>query len=194
MCVILTTKTNRVPAWALKRAHDRNPHGAGLAWFEDGVVQWTKARNLDEIVDLCKEVPKPYVVHFRWATMGPKTPTLCHPFPIRKRPTDELDGTARAVLFHNGTFKDWADELAARPGTWSDSRALAVLVAHKGRSVLKRIGDNRVAFMNSRKRSVTLYGRGWCTVQGFTMSNTRWLPAVPEKRRERQRELLWEVR
>lgn len=172
MCVILATKKKRIPAWALKRAEARNPHGIGIAWPEGGHVRWEKSISLERVTKLAAEVPKPYVVHFRWATVGPKTPILCHPFPVTKKITDSLHGKSKMVMFHNGTFRGMEDEIP-EDGIWSDSRLFAHLLAHDGHEVMNQIGNNRVAIV--RHKHVELHGPGWSTAKGFAMSNTRWL-------------------
>jgi predicted glutamine amidotransferase len=197
MCVILATREERIPAWAMKRAHAKNPHGIGMAWTHKGAVEWEKSISLKKAIRMAAKLPKPYVVHFRWATVGPQAPVLCHPFPIIKRLTDELRGRNRSVVFHNGTFDEWADELAQRPGIWSDSRALALLLARKGMSTLKSIGDNRVAVV--RNNEVSLHGPGWKTTKGFVMSNERWLRPEPrvqmwERHLAQHRNFVWEPR
>ena len=53
MCVILVCPENIRPDRAtLDACHRANPHGAGVAWREDGVVRWSKGLEPDEVENL----------------------------------------------------------------------------------------------------------------------------------------------
>src|SRR5262249_36590345 len=81
-------------------------------------------------------LPRPHVVHFRFASVGAVGTPLCHPFPVAPVPAVAAEGRAAAVLFHNGTWPDWRlglevldDAARADAAPWSDSRVLAALAA-----------------------------------------------------------------
>ena len=112
MCVILVCPADvRPDRRTLAACHEANPHGAGVAWREDGVVRWFKGLEPRELEPLIAGLSGEIVIHFRWASVGEVTPKLCHPFPITACATTRLSGHARAALFHNGTWCQWRETL-----------------------------------------------------------------------------------
>lgn len=73
-----------------------NPHGAGMAWVENGEVQIKKGYM--KLEDLKADLPliagKPAILHFRIASVGNKTADNCHPF----------DAGGEWAMGHNGTI------------------------------------------------------------------------------------------
>ena len=174
MCVILVCPENVRPNRAtLDACHQANPHGAGVAWREDGVVRWFKGLEPDELEPLIAKLPGEIVIHFRWASVGEVTPKLCHPFPVTRAATTRLSGHARAVLFHNGTWCQWRETLRRMPkhrlpdGLLSDSRVASSLVDLCGMDVLDRLPGRWVFF----ERDFTeLFGE-WKQWGGMRVSN-----------------------
>jgi hypothetical protein len=123
------------------------------------------------------------VIHFRIASVGEVTPQLCHPFPVTACATTHLFGHARAVLFHNGTWSDWRENLRRMPrhhrpdGLLSDTRVAASLVDLCGVDVLERLPGRWVFF----DRDFTeLYG-DWREWQGMQASNLYFLPVQSDR-------------
>lgn len=174
MCVILVCPGNVRPDRAtLDACHDANPHGAGVAWREDGEVRWTKGLDPAEIEALIARLPGEIVIHFRWASVGEVTPKLCHPFPVSAKATTRLTGHARLVLFHNGTWGQWRETLKRMPrhrrpdGPLSDTRVAASMVDLCGMDVLYQLPGRWVLF----ERDFTeLYGH-WHDWGGMRVSN-----------------------
>jgi len=178
MCVILCANERRLTPQMVEDANRANPDGLGLAWIERGAVRWRKGLSLRDAKDIVTDVPVPYVLHARWATVGGVTPALCHPFPINLQMSPALTGRARSVLFHNGHWAEWTRWLdAKRPaGAWSDSRGMAWLSAIYGQSVLEEIAaTQKLAVLNTR--GITLYGHGWKELHGGAIfaSNLNWM-------------------
>ena len=103
---------------------------------------------------------------------------LCHPFPVTACANTRLSGHVRAVLFHNGTWGDWRENLRHmlrqhRPaGLLSDTRIAASIVDLCGTAVLDRLPGRWVFF----DRDFTeLYG-DWREWQGMRASNLYFLP------------------
>lgn len=130
----------------VERAFERNKDGGGFAYREkkDGVTEivWKKALDVDDMKHYAKELPAPFVLHFRKASIGGPLKSLTHPFVIDKYATTDLEGrTTGEVLFHNGTWKEWDTYCLGAAGTrdaegkvnklpygkWSDTRAMAWL-------------------------------------------------------------------
>ena len=179
MCVILVCPDDIRPDRAtLDACHRANPHGAGVAWREDGEVRWMKGLEPDELEALIDGLSGEIVIHFRIASVGEVTPRLCHPFPVTACATTRLSGHARAVLFHNGTWNDWRENLRRMPhhqrpdGLLSDTRVAASLVDLCGMDVLDRLPGRWVFY----DRDFTeLYG-DWREWQGMRASNLYFLP------------------
>jgi gamma-glutamylaminecyclotransferase len=89
MCVIIIKDgSNIIDDATLAASATINPHGLGIAWLDTGEVEKTTS---DDWAQLRTE--RPYIAHFRYATIGKVSPANCHPFEIN----DE------EVLFQNGT-------------------------------------------------------------------------------------------
>ena len=184
MCVILIADNRRLTLSVLKQAHTANNQGAGIAWIEEGAVRWRKGESVETIADIASDVPMPYVVHFRIASVGGVRPALCHPFPVELRANgNAVAGKSKTVLFHNGHWASWQENLlrAVTAGTmklpggeWSDSRAMAWLAARYGRETLELIPrTQRMALVS--KSGVKMYGDGWTAfAKGQWASNLNW--------------------
>lgn len=138
MCVILICPPKVRPSRRLLELCELgNPHGAGIAWREAGMVHWFKTDTLDQIELLARRKAGEIVIHFRIASVGGVTPALRHPFPVSPRAGLATAGSARTVLFQNGTWLGWQEALERAGkagleipgGEWSDTRA-AALLAH----------------------------------------------------------------
>ena len=196
MCVIAVAETVRITPDQVEKMFEANPAGAGVAWRDEikddkgrthKVVRWKKGLSLAEVQDICKDIPLPFVAHFRIPTVGGSKKTLCHPFPIEKEVSLELEGTTRGfVLFHNGHWGRWKEfslESAGKngfkvpTGKWSDSRAMAWAAAHHGIGVLEFIDERAIAFSPAE---IEVFGGGtthsaWTLVNGgIFVSNTGW--------------------
>lgn len=181
MCVILVCPpTVRPDRFIIDACHRKNPHGAGVAWRENGLVRWVKGLEPDEVEPLIKSLPGEIVIHFRWASVGEVTPKLCHPFPVTPSATTRLNGTARAVLFHNGTYGAWRDVLRKMPKgrigdkLLSDSRVVASMVDYLGIDVLDEIHGKFVVF----ERDFTKLFGYWEKFAGMKASNLHFAERV----------------
>jgi len=184
MCVILVCPPKVRPAVAtLYACHAANPHGAGVAWRENGKIRWVKNLGPGKLMMKLRELPPgEVVIHFRWASVGGVDARLCHPFPVTPKAPISLSGAAESVLFHNGTwagFEDALDRLQQagvelpRPPI-SDSRAAALLVNATQPDVLKRLPGKWV-WMGAA--DTKLFGE-WQTWGGMRCSNTYFLPRI----------------
>lgn len=96
-----------LPMADLQRMEDHNPHGGGIAYLGKSGrgVRYRKGLSAAEIHAIQAKIPRPYLLHFRWATHGDRSPRLAHPFPIGVNAfSDALKGSAPAVLVHNGVW------------------------------------------------------------------------------------------
>lgn len=147
----------------MEQGAKRNDDGAGVAYLKNKQIHWVKG--LDSNVDHVKKVlhdnkvKGPYAIHFRTASIGGKLEELTHPFPVTPNVEDWLAGRTSVMLMHNGHIHDWEKHFLATmynnnglcpEGEWSDSRALAYIVAMKGPGVVNFIrGQSRVLLFSA---------------------------------------------
>lgn len=185
MCVALICPPKVRPSLSLLEAcHRANPHGAGIAWRERGRIQYRKNLRYPEVHRLAQERAGELIIHFRWASVGGIDPLLCHPFPITAAAKLQTEGSAVAVLFHNGTWHDWEAALPTTGdlrGPLSDSRIAAALSSHIGTKHLRRL-PGRWAVM--KRAEIELHGE-WLQSRGMLFSNLRFESYLPTPRRDR---------
>lgn len=195
MCQILFCTEDNPPIEVLEAANRNNPHGFGYGWAENEQVHWVKGfteQQFDDgVLDFLSK-PFPKAIHFRLATHGGISNELTHPFPIKRGNPLTLEGSAKAVLFHNGVWNAWDDRLreAIFGGTlssailrepMSDSRAMAILAQRFGPDILDvcGLGSNKVLVLMPE----TYYKYGsWYEKKGWSHSNSK----VDDKKDERK--------
>jgi hypothetical protein len=135
-----------------------------------------KNLSADEVGELLPQLTGEVVIHFRWASVGGVNPRLCHPFPVDGGAETKLSGTTKTLLFHNGTWKSHASALEYLEreqkrkivGPMSDSRVLALLVAHaRNPDILDQIEGRFVVFGH---KETCVYG-SWQEWEGMRCSN-----------------------
>ena len=177
MCCIIICEKERVSFEVLWAADASNSDGLGIAWVSKGAIRWRKGLDLDDCFQLAATIPLPYVIHARLATVGGEDKKLAHPFPIERSPRLQLKGKAKSVLFHNGHVSEWRallsvagmSALPKNPKGWSDSRAIAHVVAVRGASVLRELTGNRFAVLDKDK-GVIRFG-SWLKKEGCFLSS-----------------------
>lgn len=184
MCVIAVCQ-KQPTIKNLRAMWDANPQGAGVAWSDGKRVHYVKGiMTFDALREIVGKMDGPFVVHTRISTVGGTREDLCHPFVVSAASPLTLKGKTDAVLFHNGHWGDWAENLrlstvstgAKMPeGAFSDSRAMAVLCGRHGLNFARLIPDSqRVCVVTPD--TITRYGKGWSDVDGMSVSNTNWQP------------------
>jgi hypothetical protein len=194
MCVIMIAAKERPSEEMINRAFDHNKDGAGIAWREtverdlpNGqkervvVARWKKGLDLPEVRALCAELPKPYVVHFRVASVGGVRKSLTHPFPIGPDATLDLEGTTEGLmLFHNGHWSQWADKMldlaisSAEPipmGEYSDSRAMAWMTNILGPGFMELMREQKGVLFGPDTLEVFTGTTGWERINDVWCSN-----------------------
>lgn len=181
MCVVAIAQEKALTEDHVKRMFGSNRDGGGVAWREGDRVHWHKGLNEEEMKAACLSLPIPYIAHFRIASCGGIRADLTHPFPITKDVPLALKGsTTGAVLFHNGHYHRWKDQLLLMAvgsgmkiptGAWSDSRLMAWVAAHCGLNVLPFFDEKVVAF---GLHDMDIWGGGWSEVDGLYVSNRTW--------------------
>jgi hypothetical protein len=188
MCVIAVINDNkdRLTDDAVEAMYQANNDGAGFAWRERNQVFWKKGLNLEESQAMARDLPAPYVAHFRVASCGGVLPELTHPFSVLPSVPLKLEGHGNhQVLFHNGHWTDWkietfrkvTQEAPIPGGPWSDTRAIAWLIANYGdrQAILDMIGEKTVLF---GPHGYSLSGKGWVMYReegrDWLVSNEFW--------------------
>jgi hypothetical protein len=181
MCVVLICPPEVRPSpETLELCAKKNPHGAGIAWRSNGTVEWLKTNDVEEIHRLAQRLKGEIVIHFRIATVGGKCSDLRHPFPITRTAGLASSGRAGAVLFQNGTWKNWNEavqrawEKGQSPpvGPMSDTRAAAWLCLFHGHKFLSKCGQSRWVYFSASE--TVRYGE-WKEIGGIYFSNFEWL-------------------
>lgn len=134
-CLIVCPGQKRPSIQTLRDVVRKNPHGLGISWRKQGAISWFKSNDVHEIHSIAASITRTVVLHARWASVGGVDPELRHPFPVTETSELDLQGSAPAVLFQNGTWFDWklevehAVELGNElpEGPMSDARAAAWL-------------------------------------------------------------------
>lgn len=187
---------NKAISWDfLREMENDNPHGAGVAYFDadKATIVFKRGLTAAEIMGMQEwgELTYPYLLHFRWATHGPRVPELTHPFPLGPRALHgELAGETDAVFIHNGVWSDYESYLpliVAPVATYkhaSDTAVAAYLLGvypelqtpgrvgivddiHWAVAVAKVVGGEMV---------INKSGQTWVEYEGNTYSNLTWLP------------------
>lgn len=181
MCIILLCDEKLPTLEDLRKSEKTNKDGGGIAWIENDKVHWIKGITADQIYDLLQtgSIKKPFIVHFRIASIGKIEPSLCHPFPVEPNVSLEIEGMADKVLFHNGHWSEFSDTALKAvissnkvfpEGSISDSRVLAWLASIYGESILNFIpSHNRIAILD--KDGIRYYGDSWKNHNGILCSN-----------------------
>jgi gamma-glutamylaminecyclotransferase len=121
MCVIIVRQKNtpRVEQYALKNACNGNPHGLGVVWLDTFEVE--KYKSTDYMV---LDTDRPFIAHFRWASVGKVSHENIHPFRCGKNSNEWLmmNGTIWGLGTHDVTdTKILADSLGQIPREkWRD--------------------------------------------------------------------------
>lgn len=167
-----------VPLETLQACEKANPAGGGIAWVAKNGVYFRKGLTAEEIFELQKPLVPPYQIHFRIPTTGGSDKRLCHPFPVNKTASLELDGYAKATLMHNGHWGSWKDALLCNlvgkfpAAPWSDTRAMAYLAHHYDPEILDLI-DEKVCMLFA-DGSYRFFGKNWHEHEGAIYTNLGW--------------------
>jgi hypothetical protein len=192
MCVIMivTDDKKRPTDGMVQAGWESNSYGGGVGWVQRGtpnVAKWMKGiDSYQKMQEFAKELPVPYVLHFRIPSVGAGSKDLTHPFPVEGDVSVELEGESQeGLLFHNGTWSQWRDRLlhfvcgtgtGVPDGPWSDSRAMAFLAHHLGLNFLELIDEKICVLLPDTGNSVPdtyMYGT-WIYEFGIHFSNMHW--------------------
>ena len=140
MCVIICNPKGLViQDDVLLKASTLNPHGLGFTMLDTGVTRYVGSNDYDVL-----RTNRPYIAHFRYATIGKVSKRNAHPFTI----------TASKALYQNGTVANLGG------GDTTDTEAMATLLSKCPESEWKDIlemTDCRWVIVDTKKKDYTLY-------------------------------------
>ena len=181
MCIIIVANKNKkIPSKHIKLANELNCDGFGMSASVNNklFVYKSISINSDDIIKLYNSIRQvatgDIVLHFRIATRGNVTDSLCHPFYVNKD----------LVMFHNGVEID--EDIAGHScgnKDESDTKAFVNNILknfkkgfQKNKNIMnmisKSVGDNnRLCFLDSN--GVTTYSSSdlWVELNGILYSN-----------------------
>ena len=92
MCIIIVKQNNNTLAPStIKKSSQINPHGLGIVWLDTFEVTYHKSKDYKVLL-----TDRPFIAHFRYATIGKIGKANTHPFVCGKN-KDEM-------LMMNGTI------------------------------------------------------------------------------------------
>lgn len=161
MCVIIIKqKNNRMPLEVAQASARINPHGLGIVWLDTFKVSYHDSKDYKLLM-----TDRPFIAHFRYATVGKVCKENTHPFVCGNK-KDEL-------LMMNGTVKGYGNE------HMTDTEDLAIelgsLPRDAWRDKLSKI-SSRFVSVNLRTKSFQIYNRNLFTYRdGIWYSKTNVL-------------------
>lgn len=160
MCVIIVKedKNQKVETSTLIASSILNPDGLGVLWLDSWQIEYFESEDWKVL-----DTNRPFVGHFRYATVGKVCIENCHPFNIDKS----------NVLFQNGTVHGMGDK------SKTDTQALAELLSEMDKSLWPRIlsmTECRYVIADIKARKFELYNKDlWTQKDGVWYSKTNVL-------------------
>jgi len=144
MCIIIIKQKGKdVPTEVLKTSARINPHGLGIVWLDTFKVSYHKSKEYQLL-----NTDRPYIAHFRYATVGKICKANTHPF-VCGNNQDEL-------LMMNGTVRGYGNE------NMTDTEDLAIKLGRTPRHTWKQSlakFDARFVAINTRTRSFQIFNK-----------------------------------
>lgn len=144
MCVIIIKqKGKKVPQEVAKTSARINPHGLGVVWLDTFEVTYHKSAEYKVL-----DTARPFIAHFRYATIGAINKENTHPFRCGKN--------RQEWLMMNGTIRNLGNVKK------SDSKVLAEnlgeIPRHKWKDELEKY-ECRFVSVNTHSRTYQIYNR-----------------------------------
>ncbi len=164
MCIIIVKKKGmQVASEVLESSSKINPHGLGVVWMDTFEITYHKS-NEYRVLD----TSRPYIAHFRYATMGAVNLANTHPFMCGSNKNE--------YLMMNGTIKGLGDQATC------DSKVLAQNIGDVPRQEWKsRLAEHECRFVtiNVRNKSYEIYNKHlWTQVDGVWYSKDNVLENI----------------
>lgn len=144
MCVIIIKQGGKtVPLETLKTSSRINPHGLGIVWLDTYEVSYHDSKEFKLL-----NTDRPFIAHFRYATVGAINKSNTHPF--------RCGNNYKELLMMNGTIKGLGNNKK------SDSKALAEQLGDIPRNKWKSELEQhlcRFVTINTRNRTYQIYNK-----------------------------------
>jgi gamma-glutamylaminecyclotransferase len=154
MCVIIIKENGKqLPTGVAKKSAKINPHGLGIVWLDTFDITYHKSSEYKKL-----ETDRPFIAHFRYATVGAVGLSNTHPF--------QCGDTKHEYLMMNGTIKGLGDAQTC------DSKVLAQSIGIIARSKWKELlgkHDCRFVTVNTNKKTYQIYNK-----ELWTRKNDIW--------------------
>lgn len=161
MCIIIIKQKGKsVSREILKNSSRINPHGLGIVWLDTFEVSYHQSKEFGVL-----DNDRPYIAHFRYATVGKICKENTHPF-VCGNNKDEL-------LMMNGTVRGYGNK------NMTDTEDLAIKLGRTPRHTWKQSlakFDARFVAINTRTRSFQIFNKHLYTLKdGVWYSKTNVL-------------------
>lgn len=161
MCVIIVKHDGlKLPVSVAKKSALINPHGLGVIWMDTFEITYHKSRDYKVL-----ESKRPFIAHFRYATVGAINKENTHPFRCGKNENE--------WLMMNGTIKGKGNKKE------SDSRVLARELGELARNKWKKELEKyecRFVTVNTRNKTYQIYNKHlWTLRDGIWYSKSNVL-------------------
>lgn len=161
MCVIIVKNNKKKINIDILRSSSRiNPDGLGVVWLDDYSVEYYKSSAYNVLY-----TDRPFIAHFRYATMGKICKENTHPFVCGEN-TDEL-------LMMNGTIKELGDVDTC------DTKVLAEILGNHPRHTWKPMLSEhlcRFVTINTLRKTYEIYNDTlWTEHDGILYSKSNVL-------------------
>lgn len=144
-----------MPQSVLQKAARINPHGLGIVWLDNYNVTYHKSGEWHKL-----QTDRPYIAHFRYATVGKVCKENTHPFVCGE--------VKHELLMQNGTVKGYGNK------NITDTEELAIELGQTSRDRWARVlsmYDARFVSINTRTKSFQIYNKDlWIRHEGVWYS------------------------
>lgn len=159
MCVIMIKDNDKQPDInLLQNASLLNPDGLGIVWLDTNNITYHDSDDFDILY-----TERPYIAHFRYATVGEISIENCHPFPI---------GNTGEYLMQNGTIKNLGDK------SMTDTEHLASMLAEMPRYLWRDVLEmTECRFVITDMHGYDVYNEHlWHEYDGIWLSKDNVIP------------------
>ena len=162
MCIIIIKDNKKqIKTETLIASSVKNPDGLGVLWLDKWNVTYHDSTDY-----MILKTKRPYIAHFRYATIGEVSKANCHPFDINKD----------NILFQNGTVYGLGNK--KKTDTQHLAEILSDVPTNRWREVLE-MNDSRFVTANLKTKKYTLYNKSdWTKVNDIWYSKTNVLDKV----------------
>lgn len=144
MCVIIIKqKSNRIPMQTLENASYINQHGLGVVWLDTFKTDYFKSSEYSVL-----DTTRPFIAHFRYATIGKINKANTHPFPCGEKKQE--------MFMMNGTVKKYGNK--DMTDTQHMANILGDMPRHDWKVFLAQFGCRFVS-VNTATKSFQIYNR-----------------------------------